>query len=227
MAKREIPKIAVESRNQLGKRYAARLRKAGRLPVVVYGHKKDPLHVSVNHLEMNDLLHNNTHLLEIVLDKKAEPCLVKDIQWNHLGSQVVHVDLTRVDLTERVKVDVELTLTGEAIGLKEGGTLLEHFITSLPIECLATEIPDRVRVDVSHLKVDDTLTVKELKLPEGVTTSLSPEAIIAAVHTIAEEVVAPAAAGAEGGAEPEVIGGKKTEDGEAAPAAGAKEEKKK
>ncbi|MCX5660690.1 MAG: 50S ribosomal protein L25 [Planctomycetota bacterium] len=226
MAKREIPKIQVQSRNQLGKRYAARLRKSGRMPAVVYGHKKEPLHVSVDQLEMKELLHNNTHLLEIVLDKKAEPCLVKDIQWNHLGSVVVHVDLARVDLTERVKIDVQLTLVGEAIGLKEAGNLLEHFITSLPIECLATEIPDRIRVDVSHLKVDESITVKELKLPEGVTTTLNPEAIIAAIHTIAEEVVAPVA-GAEGGAEPEVIGGKKPEDGEAAPAAGAKEEKKK
>lgn len=214
MAKREIPKIKVQSRDQLGKRYAARLRKAGRLPAVVYGHKKDPLHVSVDGMEMGELLHQNTHLVEIVLDKHSEPCLVKDIQWDHMGSSVVHVDLTRVDLTERVKVDVELVLVGEAVGLKESGTILEHFVTSIPIECLATEIPDSIRADVSHLKVDDSLVVRDLKLPEGITTSLDADTIIAAVHTVAEEIVAPVAAPAEGGAEPEIIG-KKPEDGEA------------
>lgn len=222
MAKREIPKVKVQHRDRLGSRYAARLRKAGQLPVVIYGHKKEAIHATANAEEFHDLLHRNTHLVEVVVDKSTEPCLVKDVQWDHLGSVIVHVDLARVDLNERVKVEVPLVLVGEAPGLKETGAILEHPFTEIEVECLATEIPDNVKADVSNLKVDDTLTVKDIKLPEGVTTTLDPDTIIAVITVVKEEVVE-VAAPAEGSTEPEVIG-KKVEEGVegAAPAAGAK-----
>lgn len=224
MAKREIPKIKVENRTVLGSRYSHRLRKTGKLPAVIYGHHQDPIHVSVDGDELHDLLHKNTHLLEVLIGSKSEPCLVRDVQWNHLGSEILHVDLARVDLTERVHVEVEIELTGEAVGLKEAGAFLEQQLTMLEIECLATEIPDKIKVDVSELKVDEAVTVAHVKLPEGVTTKEDPETIIAAIHIIAEEVAAPVAA--EGAAEPEVIGKKVEEgaEGAAAPAAGAKKE---
>lgn len=231
MAKREIPKIKVQSRERLGSRYAARLRGTGQLPAVIYGHEQTPAHVSVDAMEIKQLLHKNTHLVEAVLDSKAEPCLIKDVQWNHLGSEIVHLDLTRVDLTERVKVDVRIQLTGEAIGLKEAGAILEQPVTEIEVECLATEIPDAIKADVSHLKVDEALLAGQLKLPEGVTTTLDPETIVAAIHVVAEEVIEPTAP-AEGATEPEVIG-KKVEEGaegeaapEAKPAAGKEAAKK-
>ena len=221
MAKREIPKLQVAPRPRLGKRYSLRLRKEGKLPAVIYGHKQDPVHVALDRKAMTDLLHRNTHLLEVALDAHTEPCLVKDVQWDHLGAHVIHVDLARVDLTERVKVDVSVELTGEAVGLKEAGTLLEQYLAEIEVECLATDIPDAIKADVSHLGVEDSLLVKDIKLPEGVSTTASPEAIVAAVHTIKEEVE-PVAAAEGTAAEPEVIGKKAEEgaEGEAAPASG-------
>lgn len=214
MAKKEIPKIAVQKRDQLGKRYSLRLRKTGRLPAVIYGRQKDPLHVHVDGKEMGALLDKHTHLVEVVLDKAAEPCLVKEVQWDHLGDEVIHVDLSRVDLTSRVKVEIGLTLTGDAIGLKEAGTILEQYFASIEVECLATEIPDDIKAEVSHLKVDDSLRVSDLKVPEGVKVLLAKETILAAVRVLAEEA-APTATAAEGEAstEPEVIKKKVEEPG--------------
>jgi large subunit ribosomal protein L25 len=225
MTTQKIPQIPVQPRERTGGRYSARLRQAGRLPAVIYGHKQAPVHVSVDYRQVRDLLRTKTHLLEVVLDEKPQPVLVKDIQWDHLGSDILHLDLTRVDLTERVTVRVELVLTGEAEGLKEEGAILEHPLSHVQIECLATQIPEKLTLDVTNLKVGEVMTAKDLHLPAGITTTLDPNTALATISVIAEEVVeAPVGEAVVG--EPEVIG-KKAEEGEegegAAPAApGAK-----
>jgi large subunit ribosomal protein L25 len=212
-----IPRIEIERRAHVGSRYSQRLRKAGRLPVVIYGHKQEALHASVDHKQMMALLHTRAHLLEAVLDQQPQAVLVKDIQWDHLGSDVLHVDLARVDLNERVRVRVEVVFLGEAPGLKEEGAILEHPITEIEVECLATQIPEKVKLDVSMLKLGETRTAKDLELPAGVTCALLPETVLASITLIKEEVVevAPAEAVA---AEPELIG-KKAEEGEEGAAA--------
>jgi large subunit ribosomal protein L25 len=207
----EIPKVTVEPRERLGSRYAARLRKSGRLPAVIYGHQKDPVHVAIDTKQLTTLVFDNAHLLEVKLADAAEPCLIKDVQWDYLGKEIIHVDLTRVDLSETVEVEVGVELIGEAVGLKEEGAFLDHQVSSLTIECRADSIPELIEVDVSELGVDQAITVADLKLPEGVKCTMDEDTIIAQV-TIAEEETEPTEAGAES-AEPEVIG-KKPEEGE-------------
>lgn len=204
MATRTIPRIDVQIREQVGGKTAAHLRKQGMLPAVIYGHKKDPVHVSVNHRELSDLLHQHTHLLEVDIASSIEPCLVKEIQWDHLGTTIIHVDLARVDLTESVTVSVGLELVGEAIGLKEAGTILQHPMSEIEVTCLASDIPNSIRVDVRELNVDDAITAGQLKLPPGVALAGNADAIVATVKTLAiaeEEEEAVEA----GGDEPEVI----------------------
>lgn len=217
MATQEIQKIEVAARERLGSRYAARLRKSGRLPAVIYGHQQEPLHVSMDRRQLTDLLRRNTHVLEVQIDAKAEPCLIKDVQWDHLGSQIVHVDLARVDLNETVEVEVELEFYGEAIGLKEVGAIMEHPYTNIEISCRVLDIPEKIRVDVSGMKVDEPLTAGDLKLPEGIKCTFDPDTIIAVVRVVSEEEVAPVVAVEGEPAEPEVIGRPKAEeDAEAA-----------
>ena len=225
MATKQFPQVPSQRRERIGSRYANRLRQAGRLPAVVYGHGQEPLHLSVDRKEIVNLLHSNAHIIELTLDAQKQPVLIKDVQWDHLGAQVVHLDLERVDLTERITVEVPLVLFGEAVGLKEEGAILEHPLTALEIECLAMEIPDEIKVDVAELKVGDTILVGDLKLPSGIATKLDPETLVAGVSMVKEEVVE--VAPVEGAtAEPEIIG-RKPEEGEegaaaAAPAAGEK-----
>ncbi len=213
MTTTDIPRIQSQTRQQLGSRDAGKLREAGRLPAVIYGHKQDPEHLSLDRKEITNLLHHNAHLIEVETGSKTEPCLIKDVQWDHLGSQIIHVDLTRVDLTERVTLDVEIELTGEAVGLKEAGAYLEHPVTQLSIQCLASQIPESIKVDVSELGVGESIAVADLKLPEGVTVEDAPESVVAVIHKAAEEEE-PEEITATGEAEPELIRKKEKAEGE-------------
>ena len=207
MATQQIPQIQGKIRNELGSRPAAQARKIGRMPAVIYGHKQDPTHVSFDEKEVTDLLHQHAHLIEVTVGSKKEPCLVKDVQWDHLGSQIQHVDLARVDLTERVTVEVDLALAGDPIGLKESGAFLQHSLDQIQVTCLASQIPDQIKVDISGLEAGHSLALTDLKLPEGVTAVGDPDTVIASIQIVTEEVEAEEEAPA-GGAEPEVIGKK-------------------
>lgn len=220
MASTNIPTIQVEVRTEVGTRSSTRLRDSGRMPAVIYGHRQEPVHISMDTQEITDLLHRNAHVMEVAFDSNREPCLVKNVQWNHLGSKIMHLDLTRVDLTEKVKTHVVLELTGEPVALKEAGTLLEHPYSEIEVECLAANIPDRISADISQIDLNQPLTVGDLELPEGVICTLTPETPLASITIMAEEVEPDVTPEAEEG-EPEVIGEKKPD--EADPEAEAKE----
>lgn len=206
MANREIPKIQTQVRDRLGTRYSRRLREAGRLPAVVYGHGQDPLHISVDAEAFAEVLHHGAHLLEVVVDSKNEPVLVKAVQWNHLGEDIVHVDLARVDLTEQVQVQLDLELIGEPKALEEEGAILDHPIATVTVECRADSIPEKLTHDIGQLGLEDVVTLADLTLPPGVALSseMDPETVVAQIQIMAEEPEEeqPVAEGAE----PEVIG---------------------
>jgi large subunit ribosomal protein L25 len=217
MAKREIPKFVGQVRDHVGSRVAARERKAGRLPVVIYGHNQPAVFITADKKELTGILHKHAHLVQVDVKGAIETCIVKELQWDHLGSNIIHVDLARVDLNQKVRVVVGLDFFGEAVGLKDGGTFLDHPHNEIEVECVATEIPSSIRVDVTNLKSEEEITVKQIVLPEGVKAVSNADFVVAAIRVILEEKAVEGA----GGAEPEVIG-KKAEDGAAAPAAGDK-----
>jgi large subunit ribosomal protein L25 len=208
-----MPKIETQTRDRIGSRYAARLREAGRLPAVVYGHGQEPLHLSVDAKRFVEVLHDNTHLVELALDGKAEACLIKDVQWDYLGKKIIHVDLARVDLTEEVEVEVEIEFVGEPVVLKTPGALFEHPETTLLVSCLANNIPERITVDISGLQADELITIGDLKLPEGIKAVGDEDTMICRI-SIVEETEDETPTG-DAGAEPEVIGRGKAEEGEA------------
>ena len=211
--------IAAEPRSALGSRANKRLRDTGKVPGVVYGHKEAVVPVSLPKKELVNHLNHGTHVFDLSLDGKAEKVLVKEVQYDHLGIEVLHVDFARVSADERVEVTVPLELKGEPAGESEGG-VLQQIVAELEIECLVTDIPSVIVHNVSEMKLDDVLHIKELKLPPGVKALQDEDLVVAQVKTIEEEAAAPTE---EGAAEPEVIG-RKPEEGEEAAAAG--EEKK-
>jgi large subunit ribosomal protein L25 len=180
---------------------------------VIYGHGVAPAHVSVNVKELTELMHDNAHLLEVVIGDTTESCLIKEVQWDHLGSHIIHVDLTRVDLSETVQVEVELTFKGEPEALKEPGAIMEHPNTTIEIECRADSIPHELLVDVSNLGVNETITVADLALPEGIACTMHAETVVAVIR-IVEELPDEDDVAVEGAAEPEVIGRDKEEGDE-------------
>jgi large subunit ribosomal protein L25 len=201
--------IVAKKRTELGSRANKRLRDSGSLPGVVYGHKEAVIPVSLPKKEIVGHLTKGTHLFDISLEGKSEKVLVKEVQYDHLGLEVLHVDFARVSLDEKVKVIVPLELRGKPKGEAEGGKLAQ-LIADIEIECLVTDIPAYIRHDVSELGLNSTLHISELKLPANVRVLVDGHLIVATVKEIVESAAGDAAAVAE----PEVIG-KKKEDGEA------------
>jgi large subunit ribosomal protein L25 len=219
MAKQSI-QITAEPRDGLGSRKVKRLRDQGLIPGVVYGHKEAVVPVTLPKKELSTHLGRGAHVFDLTLSGKTEKVLVKDVQYDHLGLEILHIDFARVSLDERVEVTVPLELKGTPKGEDEGG-VLQQMVAVIEIECLVTDIPDRITHNVSEMAVDDSLHISDLSLPPGAKAMQDPDLIVAMVKVIEEEVTA-AAPEAET-AEPEVIG-RKPEEGEAP--AGASEEKK-
>lgn len=219
----QTAQITAKARPELGSRANKRLRDSGLLPGVIYGHKEAVVPITLPKKEVVNHLNHGAHLFELALDAKRETVLVKEVQYDHLGLEVMHVDFARVSLDEEVEVTVPLELKGEPKGEKDGG-VLQQIINELELKCKVTDIPDLIRHDVSEMALDDVLHINQLKLPAGVTCLQDGELIVATVKEIQEEVVA-AAPAEEGAAEPEVIG-RKAEDEAAEGAAPAEGEKK-
>ncbi len=210
----EIANIQAEARDAGGTRAARRLRRQGKTPAVIYGHGESPENVAVPVRDLSNLLEHGAHLVELRLNGSPQPVLIKDVQFDHLGVAPIHVDFTRVDLNERVEVKVPLEFRGTPIGVHEGG-LLDHDRVEIEIECLVTEIPESIRVNVSDLKLGDSLHVRDIELLPNVKAVTPAEAIICSVRVKAAEVEV-AAPTEEAATQPEIIGRKEKEEAAAA-----------
>jgi len=225
--------LEAQLREGAGRAKAKDLRDSGFLPAVVYFHGKDALSVKISRSSLLKLVHQ--HRLESVIinlqikdDKKAKgrPCLVKEIQYDPVSENIIHVDFNEISLTESIKVNVPIEIKGEAIGVKQEGGSLEHLLWEIEVECLPTNIPKNIEVDISALKMGDAIHVKDMVFPEGIKSLHDETAVV--LHVVApmkEEVPLEGAEG-EAAAEPEVIKEKKEVPGEGAPADGAKEKDK-
>jgi large subunit ribosomal protein L25 len=218
----ETRTLTGKRRKASGSRAAARLRRTGKLPGIVYGHKIEPEAVTLDRHDTATLLDHGAHLVNLDIEGKVQACLFKDAQYDHLGSTLIHVDLTRVDLSERVKVHVEVELRGTPKGISDGG-VLRSGLKELEVECLVSAIPEKIRVDIGDLELDQVLHVKDLKLEAGLTALSDPEAVIAMVRqpiVKAEETEEAAAEAEAPSTEPEVIVKGKGEETGAPEAAG-------
>ena len=200
----ETPTINAAKRERLGSRYAQRLRKSGQLPAVIYGHGADPVSVSIEEKATLAHLHHGQHVFNVSIEGGAtETCLVKDLQFGYLGDNVIHVDLARVDLDEKVKVRVHLDLVGELQNATLAGAIVVHDHSEIEVECAVRDIPESIRVELDTYK--QSITVGELVMPEGVVAITPDGTMIIHVQIAAEEdeedEAAPAeAAAAEGDA---------------------------
>ena len=208
-----VEKISATNRSELGSRANQRLRDSGKLPGVIYGHKQDVLPVTFDCKQLSNLIAKGVHIFEVDLAGKSETALLKETQYDHLGIALLHIDLARVSLDEKVKVQVPLELKGIPLGVADGG-VLQQIVMQLEIECRVLDIPEFIRHSVVELGLDSVLHLKDLKLPEGVHALQDEDLLLATVREVIEVAETPAVV--EGAPEPEVIGGKKPEEGEAA-----------
>ncbi len=228
--------LEAQRRQDIGTGKVNRLRKRALLPAVVYGEGKKSLSIQ---LVSKDLLHlmrvhkGESFVITLRIKDGAQSqdksVLIKQIQHDPVSDEIVHIDFHEISLTKTIRVKVGLVATGEAVGVKQDGGILDHTMWELEIECLPTQIPESIEVDVSNLKIGDALHIKDLSLPQGVKVLSDPGATVLAVSMPTKEAV-PAAEEALAGqakAEPEVIKEKKEKaEGATGEAATKKEEKK-
>ena len=171
--------LKAEVREKTGSKCAAKLRRQGQIPAIVYGHKQEAVAISLDASSFVEQLHHGHRLMDIQVGKKKEKMIVKDLQYDHLYKDIIHADLMRVDVTETVRVNVPVELKGIAFGAHEGAIIEKH-ANHLEVECKASDIPECIVVSVKDMKIGDTLHARDIVLPEGVKLISSLETLVAA-----------------------------------------------
>jgi large subunit ribosomal protein L25 len=192
--------LNVELRSKTGKGISRQLRMADMVPGVVYGKGMDPIAVSVKYRELRSALAGEggqNNLITLVgggsLDQSM--AIIVDLQRDALKGTYKHVDLHRVNMTEKLRVTVSVILKGESIGVKEGGLLdLAHH--ELHVECLPGDIPDHIEIDITTLGVSHSIHVGDLTLPDGVKVLDNPKTPVVSVLGRTKEEEAPVEAAA-------------------------------
>ncbi len=228
----EEVKLDVQIRQEVGGQKIRAVRRADMIPGVVYGGKEEPAAIKFDRRSYEKIRRQHHgevvfHLTVLEGDKKLKDysAIVKEEQHHFVSGSVVHVDFKRISLKEKISVKVPLTADGEPIGVRQGGGSLDHILWELDITCLPMDIPEDLKVDVTKLEIGQSIHVKDLVLPAGLSTHHDPEAIVFTVvppRRVEEEQPAEA-----GDAEPELIKKKEKEGaaGDGATGEGAAQKK--
>ena len=211
--------LSAARREGLGKGGARKARAAGKIPGVLYGHREQPIPVAIESRAFQLALRHHkggNAIVTLSVEGGEHTALIRDVQYDPIDHNILHLDFQRISLTETVEVKVNIHLTGLPVGVKDGGGILEHIVREVEVRCLPTAIPSAIDVDVTRLNIGDSIHVRDLAVPD-VTILSEPDATIATVvpPTVIEEKPAEeAAAVAATEGEPEVIAkGKKEEEG--------------
>ena len=202
--------LQVKKRETRGKRNARKQRAAGTIPAVLYGHGEDSISLSVDATDFAGILRRGSRVVDLSGDLE-EQALIKDIQWDTFGSQVLHLDFTRIAAGETITVTIAVELRGSAPGMNEGG-IVEQSIHEIEIECPAVSVPDKLQVNINNLKLGESLTVADIAAPEGATLLIAEDKVVVQCVEPAPELDEDEAAAMS--VEPEVIGRKPGEEGE-------------
>lgn len=216
--------LTAHRREETGKQRAKKMRRGGKIPAVLYGHGQPALSIFINSAELIPLFklasHDNVIInLEMADDKKQMKALLRQVQTEPLRNTLLHMDFQEILLTEKIRINVPIVLTGEATGVKNEGGSLEQTLHSIELSCLPTDIPEKIVVDVSGLKLGQTLHISDIKLEKAelhgaptqpVVSVLAPRA--EAEPVAADGATAAVAAVTEGAPkEPELVAKKKKE----------------
>lgn len=205
--------LKAEVREHTGSKAVKKVREQGRIPAIVYGHKKEPVAISLVQHDFVEALHHGDRLIDVQVGKKKEKMLIKAVQYDYLGRDIIHVDLMRVDMSETIKVTVPIELKGIAAGTHESGIIEEH-LDRLEIESKVAEIPKTIVVLIKDVHVGDAIHAGDIELPDGVKLVTPPQTLLVTCHLVAaaktsEEMEEETPTG------PEVIGEVKEGEGEA------------
>ncbi len=172
--------LTVEKRTETGKSYARKLRAAGKIPAVVYGSGEPAINVEVSVREAERILSAAGSLVTLAINGDSKPVIVKDILRDPVRGDLMHVDFHAVDLKKELEISVPIRYVGEENRGNDGG-IVATLLWEVTVSCLPTQIPEAIEVDVSGLTLDDTLTLADLELPEGVEVVGEPDEAVVRV----------------------------------------------
>jgi large subunit ribosomal protein L25 len=220
-------KLKAEPRTNVGRSAVRKLKARGIIPAVIYGAKDKPQPLQLAARDINAMMshasgENVLVELEIAGEKSSRTALVQEVQHTPVGGDIRHVDFHAISMDDTIQAEVPLEPVGTANGVKNFGGLLEQSLRVLTLECLPRDLPDRITVDISQLNIGDSIHVRDIQLPSGVTAKVPADlTAFSVLAPVVEEV--PVVAEAEAAAGPEVITEKKGEGEAAATAPAAKE----
>lgn len=217
-------------RTLTGRDGVKKVRAQGRIPAIIYGAKNPPQSLEVDRKEFEKLIHHSVSenlLVDLAVDQDSKPArlaLLQEVQHNPLSDKVLHIDLHEVDANEPVTISIPVETTGEPVGVRTGGGVLEHVVFKIRVRALPKDLPEFIAIDVAHLEVGKSVHLGEIKAPEGVELLGDKSLSIVAVALPKTEAEPEAAAAAPATADVEMIKEKKDQPAgaAAAPAAGAK-----
>jgi large subunit ribosomal protein L25 len=207
--------IEVSPRESFGKNESRRMRRAGKIPAILYGAGKDPVPLIVDPVQIERILHsesgaNTLFRLGLAGTEKQRHVMIKDYQVDPVKGQLMHADFVRIRMDEVIEVSVPVRIIGEAVGVKLDGGILEHVTRSVDISCLPTNIPEHIDIDVTNLKIGDSIKVSDVQATDQYTmlTEAGQTLVVCAAPAKEETPEATVEAGeatATAPAEPEVL----------------------
>lgn len=203
--------MVVELRDRRGKLNNRRLRRSGKIPAVLYGHGQENICLAISAEILGAALRHGGRLVDLT-GAVSESAFIRDMQWDTWGTHVLHIDFTRISADEVVEVTLTIELRGEAPGVREGG-IVNQLIHDVEISCPAGSIPEKLQININHLKLEESIPLSAIQLPQGA------KLLVEDLDAIVVECIVPQELPEEGAAEavtgePEVIGAKKEEEGE-------------
>ncbi len=207
--------LSAEARTETGKGVARKLRSAGRVPAVVYGHAREPQALSLQTRELEKLLSSiatGSTVVELTLGGATTKTLIREVQRHPFKKQILHVDFQELVAGEKVTVEIPLVFVGVPEGVRLSGALLEQILHSIEVLVDPANIPNHIDVDVTNLAMGHSLHVRELTLPAGLDVLTDEDATVCAVVAPRAVVEETPAEGAEAVAEPELIRKPKEEE---------------
>jgi len=203
--------LNAKSRESRGTSNARRMRAAGEIPAILYGHGKECLSLTLRKDEVVKALSHGAHLVDLA-GLVSESAFVKSVQWDTFGQNVLHLDLTRIDKSESVILKLALELRGDSPGTRHGG-VVEHPVHEVEIECPAAAIPDKLSISINALELGESITAAAIELPDGAKLMMDADTVVVqCVESKSQDDDEMAGLGGE--AEPEVIGRKRDEEGD-------------
>ncbi|GAX62187.1 50S ribosomal protein L25 [Candidatus Scalindua japonica] len=182
----ETQPLQAKIRKESGSIKSRKNRKAGLIPAVLYGHKQECVMLTLDKKELSKVIDARAKMVNLKMGSKEETAVIKEVQFDTFGKEILHADLIRTDLTEKITTQVPVVLYGTSPGVKEGG-ILDHALKDIEIECLPAVVPDNIRINISELAIGNTIHIGDVELPSGAKALGSSDATVVSVHFAAAE----------------------------------------